>query len=124
MMELSKTGLLDKEGVKSHPRLKSHEKNFYEYNEKHNSQKVQDFISSIGLEGVKVIGEILPNAEGLADDDGTITYVGTSYDVSKLGREGTMVMFTVKGLNRDKVYEIDSERQKKVMEFLEKEVSD
>ena len=124
MMELSKTGLLDREGVKSHPRLKPHEKNFYEYNDKHNASKVQGFLKTLGLEGVKVIGEILPNAEGLADDNGTITYVGTSYDVSRLGKEGTMVMFSVKGLSRERVYDIDPVKQAEVMDFLSTEVSD
>ena len=124
MMELSKTGLLDKEGVASHPRLKPHEKNFYEYNEEHNAKSVQDFISGMGLDGIKVIGEILPNAEGLADDNRTITYVGTSYDVTKLGKKGTMVMFSVKGLDKQKVYEIDQLKQTEIMDFLATEVSD
>lgn len=124
MMELSKTGLLDKEGVEANEWLKPYERNFYEYNERHNAKKVQGFLNSVGVNGVKVIGEILPNAEELADDNGTITYVGTSYDVSKLGKEGTMVMFEVKELTSSSVTELDKDIAEKVMAFLANEVSD
>ena len=123
MMELSHTGLMDKQDVATNHNLRAHEKNFYEYNEKHNAKKVQSFISSLGLDGIKVIGELLPNGEGLVDDNGTITYVGTSYDASKLGKEGTMVMFSVVGLTKKGVSDLDDVNETEIMDFLSSEAS-
>ena len=43
-MELSHTGLLDKDAVKMKGELRDHEKNFYEYNDERNSKKMTRFL--------------------------------------------------------------------------------
>lgn len=92
-----------------------------------NSQNVDKIFSKIrelGLSGVKVIGELLSNGKDIVDDDGSITYVGSSYDASKIGTVGSMVVFEAKEMSKSSLRDIDYDTQQKFIDFLASEVSD
>ena len=57
------------------------------------TDKIFSKVESLGLSGVKVTGELLVSGDDLMDDDGTITYVGTTYNAKKLGSIGSIVLF-------------------------------
>ena len=124
MMELSYSGLMDKQGVESNKGVHPHERNFYDYVEEHQNKPMADFLNIIGLDGVKLIGELLANGDEFADDNGTITYVGTTYDATKLGKNGSLVVIDVKGMTKDKTIDLDDETKKKVLDFACGKLSD
>lgn len=91
------------------------------------SQDVDDIFQKIrdmGLSGVKVIGELLSNGENIVDDDGSITYVGSSYDAGRLGRIGSMVVFTASEMTSSSIKDLDYEKQQEFIDFLCDKVSD
>lgn len=126
MMELSYSGLLDKEGVEAitGKGVFPHERKFYDYVESHQNRKMAQFAKKIGLDGVKLVGELLANGDEFADADGTITYVGTTYDATKLGKNGSLVIIDVKGLNSEKAYNLDDDTKRKIVHFACSELSD
>ena len=58
------------------------------------------------------------------DDDGSITYVGSSYDAGKLGRVGSMVVFTASEMTSSSIKNLDYEKQQEFIDFLCDKVSD
>ena len=82
------------------------------------------FAKKLGLDGVKLVGELLANGDEFADADGTITYVGTTYDATKLGKNGSLVIIDAKGLSSEKAYNLDDETKKKIVHFACAELSD
>ena len=124
MMELSYSGLMDKQGVESNKGVHPHERNFYDYVESHHNKKMAGFLHEVGLEGVKLIGELLANGDDFKDDNGTITYVGTTYDANKLGAKGSLVVIDAKGLTKERTFDLDDEQRKKVINFACSELSD
>ena len=124
MMELSYSGLMDKQGVESNKGVHPHERNFYDYVESHHNKKMSGFLHEVGLEGVKLIGELLANGDDFKDDDGTITYVGTTYDADKLGAKGTLVVIDAKGMTKERAFDLDDEQKSKVIDFACSELSD
>lgn len=109
MMELSYSGLMDKQGVESNKSVHPHERNFYDYVESHMNKKMAGFLHQVGIEGVKLVGELLANGDDFKDDNGTITYVGTTYDANKLGKNGSLVVIDAKGMTKTKAFDLDDE---------------
>jgi hypothetical protein len=126
MMELSYSGLLDKEGVEAitGKGVFPHERKCYDYVESHQNKKMADFAKSLGLDGVKLVGELLANGDEFADEDGTITYVGTTYDATKLGKNGSLVIIDVKGMDKDKAYKLEDTTKSEIVDFACSELSD
>lgn len=126
MMELSYSGLLDKEGVEAitGKGVFPHERKFYDYVESHHNKKMADFAKSLGLDGVKLVGELLANGDEFADSNGTITYVGTTYDATKLGKNGSLVIIDVKGMDKDKAYNLEEPTRSEIIDFACSELSD
>lgn len=58
------------------------------------------------------------------DDDGSITYVGSSYDASKLGKVGSMVVFSASEMTSSSIKNMDYEKQQEFIDFLCDKVSD
>lgn len=100
-METAHSGLMDKEDINSDELIPQAEKDFFNYVDEKQGKKMISFIRKCGLEGVKIIGEALFNGDGLVDDNGTITYVGTTYDAGKIGKNGSLVVFDAKGMKKD-----------------------
>lgn len=125
-MELSYSGLLDKEGVESltGKGVFKHERNFYDYVEENHKNKMFSFLKKVGIDGVKLIGELLANGDDFKDDNGTVTYVGTTYDADKLGSNGSLVIIDAKGMTKEKAFDLDDETKKKVIEFACSQLSD
>ena len=92
--------------------------------DKTSKEKVCGFLEKNGLEGVKLVGELLVNGDDLVDDNGTITYVGTTYDASKIGSIGSMIVFDAIGLNNKKTFNISDEQSKNVIDFICSNISD
>ena len=124
MMELSYSGLMDKQGVESNKSVHPHERNFYDYVEQHHNKKMQGFLHKVGLEGVKLVGELLANGDDFKDDNGTITYVGTTYDANKLGSKGSLVVIDAKGMTKERAFDLEPEQKKKVIDFACSQLSD
>lgn len=124
MMELSYSGLMDKQGVESNKGVHPHERNFYDYVESHHGKKMFGFLHKVGLEGVKLVGELLANGDDFKDDDGTITYVGTTYDSEKLGSRGTLVVIDAKGMTKERAFDLEPDQRQKVIDFACSELSD
>ena len=124
MMELSYSGLMDKQGVESNKGVHPHERNFYDYVESHHNKKMVGFLHEVGLEGVKLIGELLANGDDFKDDDGTITYVGTTYDADKLGSKGTLVVIDAKGMTKERAFDLEPAQRQNVIDFACSELSD
>lgn len=124
MMELSYSGLMDKQGVESNKGVHPHERNFYDYVESHHGKKMFGFLRKVGLDGVKLVGELLANGDDFRDDNGTITYVGTTYDANKLGSRGSLVVIDAKGMTRKRTFDLEPEQKQKVIDFACSELSD
>ena len=124
MMELSYSGLMDKQGVESNKGVHPHERNFYDYVEQHHNKKMEAFLHKVGLEGVKLVGELLANGDDFRDDNGTITYVGTTYDANKLGSRGSLVVIDAKGMTKERTFDLEPEQKQKVIDFACSELSD
>lgn len=75
------------------------------------------FLKTVGLDGVKLIGELLANGDEFRDNDGTVTYVGTTYNAEKLGSCGSLVVIDAKGMTKEKAFDLESEQKKKVIDF-------
>lgn len=123
-MELSYSGLMDKQGVESNKGVHPHERNFYDYVEQHHNMKMQGFLHKIGLEGVKLVGELLANGDDFRDENGTITYVGTTYDANKLGSRGSLVVIDAKGMTKERTFDLEPDQKQKVIDFACSELSD
>lgn len=91
---------------------------------KQGTDKIFSKISSMGLSGVKVIGELLSNSDNIVDDDGSITYVGSSYDASKLGKVGSLVVFSAQEMTKESLKDMDKDKQQEFINFLSDEISD
>lgn len=124
LMELSYSGLMDRDGVEAERSVHPHERRFYQHVEEGLNQKMADFLRGIGLEGVKLIGELLANGDDIVDPNGTVTYVGTTYDSRKLGRLGTMVVIDAEGLTPKGTYELDDATRQRVVDFACEDLSD
>ena len=124
LMEISYSGLLDRQGAEATPQVHDHELNFFTYVEENQNEKMAKFVKGLGLDGVKLVGELLSNGDEFADDDGTITYVGTTYDAKKLGRRGSLVIIDVKGMTKEKAFDLDPDKKKKIVDFACSELSD
>ena len=70
------------------------------------------------------MGELLANGDDFKDDNGTITYVGTTYDANKLGKNGSLVVIDAKGMTKTKAFDLDDEQKRKVIDFACNELSD
>jgi len=123
-MELSYSGLMDKQGVESNKSVHPHERNFYDYVEQHQNKKMAGFLHEVGVEGVKLIGELLANGDEFKDKNGTITYVGTTYDANKLGSKGSLVVIDAKGMTKERTFDLEPEQKQKVIDFACSELSD
>ena len=124
LMEISYSGLLDRQGAEATPSVHDHELNFFTYVEERQNGKMLKFVKGMGLDGVKLIGELLSNGDEFADDNGTITYVGTTYDASKLGKRGSLVVIDAKGMTKDRAFDLEPEQKQKVIDFACSELSD
>ena len=116
-IENSNSGLMGKDEIENQ-NLPPHIKNFYNHLLKQDNNIVFKEIKKYGLSGIKLIGELLANDESFVDDDGTITYIGTSYDASKLGKNGSVVIFDIKGANDDNLSDLDSTTEKTIIDFI------
>lgn len=67
----------------------------------------------------KVIGELfyLGN-ENYLDPDGSATFVATKYDGKKLGRIATFVIFEIKGVYENSLYELNDNVKKKIQKEI------
>ena len=74
--------------------------------------------------GIKILGELLANGKDFADDNGTITYVGTTYDATKLGKLGSVVVIDIKGATLEELTDLKPDVKKKIIDFLALKFSD
>lgn len=122
-IETSYSGLMGAEELQMQ-RVPQFEKKFFEYINKQNSAPLFAEIKKYGLSGIKVIGELLANGEEFVDDNKTITYVGTTYDATKLGSIGSLVVIDIKGATLDGLSELNDSTKSKIMKFLATNFSD
>lgn len=115
-IETSYSGLMGAEELKIH-KLPAHERRFFDYVSKQNSKPLFNEISKYGLTGVKILGELLANGESFADGD-KITYVGTTYDATKLGKYGSVVIIDIKGATLQELKELPADVATKIKTFL------
>lgn len=123
-VETAHSGLMDEEDLMNDKMIPSSEKDFFKHVDEKQTPKMNSFLKKNGLNGIKVIGEVLFNGDGLVDDDGTITYVGTTYDAGKIGKNGSLVIFDAKGMEKDKLFDLDDGTRKNVIDFICKKLSD
>ena len=94
-----------------------HVKRFFSCIEKQDTKPLFNELKKYGLSGVKIMGELLANAEEF-QDNGKITYVGTTYDATKLGKYGSVVMIEIKGADMDGLIDLDDATADKLKTFL------
>ena len=122
-IETSYSGLMGAEEIKAQS-IPKHEQQFFEYLDKQDKKPLFKEIKKYGLTGIKILGELLANGDDFADDNGTVTYVGTTYDATKLGRVGSVVVVDVKGATLESLSELDDKTKKKILDFLAAKFSD
>lgn len=115
-LETSYSGLMGREELAGQ-KLPKFEQRFFDYIENQDSKPLFDEIKKYGLSGIKIIGELLSNGEEFADGD-IITYVGTSYDATKLGKYGSFVILDIKGATLSELIDLPESTYEKIKEFL------
>ena len=121
-VENSYSGLMGKEELESQ-KIPTYQQKFFDCLDSQNKKPLFDFIKKFGLKGIKITGELLPNGADLTDD-GKITYIGTTYDATKLGKYGSMVVFDVKGATMNELSDLSQEVASKIKTFLASKFSD
>lgn len=121
-VENSHSGLMGKEELQSQ-KIPSYQQAFFDCLDAQNKKPIFDFIKKFGLNGIKITGELLPNGADLTDG-GKITYIGTTYDATKLGSCGSMVVFDVKGATMNELKDLSSDVASKIKTFLASDFSD
>lgn len=121
-VENSGSGLVDASGEEISSFQKPQQK-IAEYLTKQDSAPLFKMLKKLGLSGVKINGELLVSDADFIDPDGTITYVGSTYDATKLGKLGSMVVFAAQELHKNSLDKIDKEKSEKFIEFLCKDYS-
>ena len=116
-VENSGSGLVDASGSEVKTFQKEQQK-IAKYLLKQDSKPLFAELKRLGMEGAKIEGELLVSGSNLIDPDGTITYVGTSYNASKLGKLGSMVVFNVQNLHKNSLDKVDSKKASEFLDFL------
>lgn len=120
-IESSHSGLIDdpsKIGMESFKEVLEY------YQEDKNKVKLISILKGREDIGIKVFGELLYNKEKYRDKDNSITFVGTTYDSSKLGSIASIVLFDVKIMTATEIKDCDKSFKKTVIDYLVKIVSD
>lgn len=94
-----------------------HVKRFFDCIDKQDKKPLFNELKKFGLSGVKIMGELLANAKEF-QDNGKITYVGTTYDATKLGKYGSVVIIDIKGATMDSLEDLDDATAEKLKTFL------
>lgn len=115
-VETGYSGLMGKDELTVN-NVGSHIKRFFDCVEKQDKKPLFSELKKFGLSGVKIIGELLANAAEL-QDNGKITYVGTTYDATKLGKSGSVVIIEIKGATMDSLIDLDDATAEKLKTFL------
>ena len=121
-IETGYSGLMGKEEIKGKD-IPEHVTRFFEYVDSQDKELLFAELKKHGLKGVKIMGELLANGEDFTDD-GKITYVGTTYDATKLGKYGSVVIIDIKGATMNKLTDLDDETATEIKTFLASEFSD
>jgi hypothetical protein len=101
-----------------------YEKRFFEYINKQDTRPLMKELKKYGLTGLKIIGELLANGQDISDENGTITYVGTTYDATKIGSVGSIVIIDAKGATLDELFDLTPDVKNKLLDFLANSYSD
>lgn len=121
-IENSYSGMMGKEELQTQ-KIPDYQQKVFDCLDAQNKKPLFDFIKKFGLRGIKITGELLPNGADLTDD-GKITYIGTTYDATKLGKYGSLVIFDVKGATMNELSDLTSDVSSKIKTFLASEFSD
>jgi cytidyltransferase-like protein len=115
-VETGYSGLMGKDEL-SISNAGDHVKRFFNYIDKQDKTSLFAELKKYNLTGVKIVGELLANSSEL-QDNGTITYVGTTYDATKLGKFGSVVIIEIKGATMDSLENLDETTATKLKTFL------
>ena len=122
-IETSYSGLMGAEEIKNQ-HIPKHEQQFFDYINKQDKTALFKELKRYNLTGIKILGELLANGKDFADDNGTITYVGTTYDATKLGKLGSVVVIDIKGATLEELTDLKPDVKKKIIDFLALKFSD
>ena len=121
-VETGYSGLMGKDEL-AVSKAGGHIKRFFDYIDKQDKAPLFAELKKFGLSGVKIMGELLANAKEF-QDNGKITYVGTTYDATKLGKYGSVVIIDIKGATMDSLSDLDDATAEKLKTFLAVDFSD
>ena len=120
-VETGYSGLMGRKELETQ-KVADHVKRFFDYIDKQDKTPLFDELNKYGLKGIKIMGELLANGENLTDN-GKITYVGTTYDATKIGKVGSVVVIDIKGATLEKLSDLKEDTAEQLKTFLASEFS-